>query len=99
MRCTHLLLVGLLSLACTTAALANDAGTEPPAQEGPQGAWEVTRAVVYVPFKGLMCAVGTVTAFPPYWFSGLDPHVQTDTTAMRTTYCSPTYLWSPHWAK
>jgi hypothetical protein len=99
MRSMALLLAGILTVICATAAIADNAGAQPWVQaEEPQGAVDVARTVVILPFKGMMCGVGMLVAFPVYVLSGLDPQVKTDTTATRTTYCSPAYIWSPRWS-
>jgi hypothetical protein len=99
MRSSLLLLVGILTVLCTIAAIADDSSAQPPTQaEELRGPLDVARIVVFLPFKGMVCGVGTLVAFPVYVLSGLDPQVKMDTTATRMTYCSPTYLWSPQWS-
>jgi hypothetical protein len=80
------------------------AGAEEPSgtahdQEQGNSPLAITRSVLYFPFKGVICAVGTVASFPAYVLSGLDPQVKSDTEAQRKTYCRQEYLFSPEWPR
>jgi len=92
-------IVALLVLLWASLAKAEDAQEAVASQEQGNSPLAVTRSVIYLPFKGVICAVGTVASFPAYVLSGLDPQVKSDTEAQRKTYCTQDYLFSPEWPR
>jgi len=92
-------IVVLIAVLWVPLARAEDAPGAAPGQEQGNSPLAVTRSVIYFPFKGVICAVGTVASFPAYVLSGLDPQVKSDTEAQRKKYCSQDYLFSPEWPR
>lgn len=100
MNCKHILVGILLAIAGITQASADAHGEAPPAQQEEKGGvLDAVRTVVYLPFKGVLCGVGSLLGFPVYVLSGLDSEVKADTTTLRTEHCSQHYLLSPEWTK
>lgn len=91
--------VALLVLLWASLVKAQDAPGASPSQEQGNAPLAVARSVIYLPFKGVICVVGTVASFPAYVLSGLDPQVKSDTEAQRKTYCTQDYLFSPEWPR
>jgi len=99
MRKKSACIVALIVLLWASLVGAEEAPGTAPGQEQGNSPLAVTRSVIYFPFKGVICAVGTLAAFPAYVLSGLDPQVKSDTEAQRKKYCSQDYLFSPEWPR
>lgn len=92
-------LVALLALLWVPVALADDSLGKTAPQETGGSPLAVARSVVYFPFKGVICVVGTVASFPTYLLSGLDSQVKNDSETLRAKYCSQDHLFSSEWPR
>jgi hypothetical protein len=100
MRVQHLGLSLLLILLSANAVFAQEGNQEAPSArvESPNF-FNTVKTIVLLPFKGVVCGVGMVAQFPPYWLSGLDTQVESDTHALLASHCNTPYLFSPQWNK
>jgi hypothetical protein len=91
-----ILVVGALVILYAAAVFADDASPgSPTAQKG--GVIAAIRTAVLLPFKGVVCLAGVISAPAAYVGSGLDSQVRDEAATIRNQYCSATYLLDAQW--
>jgi hypothetical protein len=91
-----ILIAGVLAILYSTAVFADDSSNVS-STEKKGGVFAAVRTAFLLPFKGVVCLAGVISAPAAYVGSGLDSQVRDEAATIRNQYCSATYLLDSQW--